>query len=62
MKWMKWKGEPRSRTYERRMEVYRSMDGKCTNEHDKDCGMQDMGNMSRSNIWKNYRRCRKMYG
>ena len=24
------------------------------NEHDKDYGMQDMENMSRSNVWKDY--------
>ena len=56
MKWRKWKGQPRSRTYERRMEVYRSMDGKWMSEHDKGNGMEDMESMSRSNIWKDYGR------
>ena len=38
------------------MDVCRSMDEKWTNEHDKDDGMEDMDNMSRSKIWKDYRR------
>ena len=46
------------------MEVYRSMNGKWMNEHehDKDYGMQDRDNMSRSNIWRNYGIYRIMYG
>ena len=34
--------------------ICRGMDGKWMNEHDEDYRMQDMVNMSRSNIWKNY--------
>ena len=30
------------------------MDEQRMNEHDKDDGIQDIYNMSRSNIWKNY--------